>query len=91
MSAADPSSSKDEYPRPLEALLGAQQISLRSIINAKLAVSVPNLLIRPAVGQFRVLDFRRMTEILAASSEAKECTLRGLSALVQASAGTVAA
>jgi NTE family protein len=76
------SAPKDDFPRPMETLLGAQQIALRSIINAKLRVSAPNLLVRPAVGQFRVLDFRRMDEILAASAEAKEETRRVLALLM---------
>jgi NTE family protein len=74
---------KEGFPRPMEALLGAQQIALRSIINAKLKSSAPSLLVRPAVGQFRVLDFRRMDEILAASAEAKDVVLRGLSRLCE--------
>jgi NTE family protein len=73
---------KDDFPRPMETLLGAQQIALRSVINAKLKVSAPNLLIRPGVGQFRVLDFRRMDEILAASAAAKAETRRVLTLLM---------
>jgi NTE family protein len=56
---------------------------LRSIINAKLKIAAPNLLIRPAVGQFRVLDFRRMNGILEASREAKEAALSGLVAALE--------
>jgi NTE family protein len=74
---------KDDFPRPMETLLGAQQIALRSIINAKLRTSAPNLLIRPAVGQFRVLDFLHMDEILAASAGAKEEALRALAQLTE--------
>jgi NTE family protein len=74
---------KDGFPRPMEAVLGAQQIALRSIINAKLKSSAPDLLVRPAVGQFRVLDFRRMDEILTASAEAKDVVLHGLSRLYE--------
>jgi NTE family protein len=80
---------KEDFPRPMEALLGAQQIALRSVINAKLRTSAPNLLIRPAVGQFRVLDFRRMDEILAASAAAKEETRRALTSLIEATAASV--
>ncbi len=74
---------KDNFPRPIETLLGAQQVALRSIINAKLRTSAPDLLIRPAVGQFRVLDFRQMDEILAASAEAKDQALRVLTQLME--------
>ncbi|MGA7325064.1 MAG: patatin-like phospholipase family protein [Rhodomicrobium sp.] len=70
-----------KFPRPLEALLGAQQIALRSIINAKLKVSAPDLLLRPSVSQFGLLDFRRLSEILAASAAAKEELLRVLASM----------
>jgi NTE family protein len=79
------SAERDGFPRPLETLLGAQQLALRSIINAKLKSSAPHLLVRPAVGQFRVLDFRRMDEILAASAAAKGEVLRGLAGLLERS------
>ncbi|MGO9547661.1 MAG: patatin-like phospholipase family protein [Rhodomicrobium sp.] len=79
-SASEP---KDSFPRPMETLLGAQQLALRSIINAKLRNSAPNLLVRPAVGQFRVLDFRRMDDILAASAEAKSEVLAALARLLE--------
>ncbi len=72
-----------ELPRPIEALLGAQQIALRSIINAKLKLSVPDCLLRPDVGHFPSLDFARMDEILAAAADAKKeaaSTLAKLSA-----------
>lgn len=69
---------KRSFPRPIETLLGAQQLALRSIINAKLKSSAPDLLIRPAVGLFQALDFRQMDEILAAAAEAKAQTLDAL-------------
>ncbi len=73
---------KGDFPRPLESLLGAQQIALRAIVNAKLRLSAPDLLLRPEVGQFRVLDFRRMDAILLASAEAKSQAATGLAALI---------
>ncbi len=81
-----PGEAKNDFPRPIETLLGAQQIALRSIINAMLKFSEPGLLIRPAVGQFRVLDFRRMNEILAASAGAKTEALNALSTVLLESA-----
>jgi NTE family protein len=77
------SEQRDGFPRPIETLLGAQQLAVRSIINAKLRSSAPDLLIRPAVGRFRTLDFRQMDDILAASAEAKEQALRALSQLLE--------
>ena len=77
------SEGKRNFPKPIETLLGAQQLALRSIINAKLKVSAPDLLLRPAVGLFQVLEFRRMEEILDASAEAKERALRALAGLLE--------
>jgi NTE family protein len=71
-------SQKRRFPRPIETLLGAQQLALRSIVNAKLQSSAPDLLIRPAVGLFQALDFRQMDEILAAAAEAKTLALETL-------------
>ena len=70
-----------ELPRPIETLLGAQQIALRSIINAKLKLSVPDCLLRPDVGHFPSLDFARMDEILAASADAKKEAAKTLAQL----------
>ncbi len=61
-----------ELPRPIETLLGAQQIALRSIVNAKLKLKQPDCLLRPEVGHFAALDFRPMDEILNASAGAKK-------------------
>ena len=74
---------RTELPRPIEALLGAQQIALRSILKAKLQLSAPGCLLRPDVGHFPSLDFARMDEILAAAADAKKeaaSTLAKLSA-----------
>ncbi len=72
---------KDELPRPIETLLGAQQIALRSIINAKLKLHEPDCLLRPEVGHFATLDFMRMDQILDASADAKKQALGVLAAL----------
>jgi NTE family protein len=74
---------KRSFPRPVETLLGAQQLALRSIINAKLKFSAPDLLIRPAVGLFQALEFRQMDEILAASAEAKAQALDALAKVLE--------
>ncbi len=77
------SEQKRNFPKPIETLLGAQQLALRSIINAKLKFSAPDLLIRPDVGLFQALEFRRMEEILAASAAAKEQVLQALTHLLE--------
>jgi NTE family protein len=68
-------------PRAIEALLGAQQIALRSIVNAKLEIGRPDALLRPGVGRFGALDFRRIDDIMAASEAAKAEAAQTLAAL----------
>jgi NTE family protein len=73
-------------PRAIAALLGAQQIALRSIVAAKLDICRPDRLLRPDVGRFGALDFRRMGEIMAASAETKALAAGALAALAQQAA-----
>jgi len=72
---------RQNAPRAIEALLGAQQIALRSIVTAKLEIGRPDSLLRPDVGRFGALDFRRMDEIMAASAETKAEAAHTLAAL----------
>jgi len=53
-----------EMPSALEAVLGSTQITINSILTAKLQAGAPDLLIRPKVRQYRVLDFFKIDEIL---------------------------
>ena len=53
-----------EMPSALEAVLGSTQITINSILTAKLQAGAPDLLIRPKVRQYRVLDFFKVDEIL---------------------------
>jgi NTE family protein len=73
-----PDDSKGGIPRAIDTVLGAQQIALRSIINAKLKASRPDVLIRPPVGHYRVLDFLRYEEILSAAAPVKDDTKSAL-------------
>jgi NTE family protein len=77
-----PAGAKADPPRAIETLLGAQQIALRSIINAKLKVNAPHVLLRPSVGHFATLDFTGMDDILAASAAAKRQAAQALACLV---------
>jgi NTE family protein len=74
--AVDVSGGPDEpkrgLPRAIDTVLGAQQVALRSIINAKLKASGPDVLIRAPVGHYRVLDFFRYEEILNAAAPVKD-------------------
>jgi NTE family protein len=64
--------SRGKLPNLIEAIVGANQITLRSVFREKLKASAPDILIRPEIGGFRVLDFFRISEILAAAEPAKD-------------------
>jgi NTE family protein len=77
--------SRGKNPSLIETLIGATQITLRSIIQEKLRAGAPDILIRPNVGPYRVLDFFKFEEILAASADCKEAFKQEIAARLMAS------
>ncbi|KQT87975.1 patatin-like phospholipase family protein [Aurantimonas sp. Leaf443] len=69
-------------PTPMEAMVGASQLMMMSIIETKLRVDPPDLVFRPDVSAFRVFDFLRTPEILSATSGLKEDAKRALARLL---------
>jgi len=67
-------------PPPFNAMFGAAQIMQGAITAQKLKVRAPDILVRPRVEQFRVLDFFRAAQILRASEPAKDYVKRELAA-----------
>ncbi len=84
IAAIDVSGGADEQPvsmpSSMETIIGSTQIMLRSIVNEKLKSHAPDILIRPYVANFRVLDFLKAEEIWAATAPAKEEFKRALEA-----------
>lgn len=66
-------------PSRIDSLFGASQLMMQSIIAMKMKAGAPDLLLRPDVGRFRVLDFLRAQELLAATASAKEQMKQALS------------
>jgi NTE family protein len=56
---------EDPVPNMLESLLSTFQIMQASIVEAKKKVSPPDIYVKPALTNIRVLDFYRYKEILA--------------------------
>jgi NTE family protein len=79
-----PAESGGGLPKSVEAVIGSQQIALRAIINEKLKSAAPDVLIRPEVSRYRVLDFLKIEDILAAAEPAREETKRALDKLLSA-------
>jgi NTE family protein len=59
-------------PDGFSAMFGTIQIMQGSIVAAKLKIYRPEIVVRPAVDRFRVLDFFEARNILAASEPAKD-------------------
>jgi NTE family protein len=75
--------SRGKNPTVIETLVSAMQIALRSIIHEKLRSGAPDILIRPNVGPYRVLDFFKFDEILAASADCKDEFKRAVDARIE--------
>jgi NTE family protein len=70
--SAGPLRSSKRCPSLMEAMIGSPQIALATIIREKLKTSAPDILIRPHVGHFKVLDFFKFEEIFTASEASKD-------------------
>lgn len=73
---AAPRGEPTKIPSRIEAAFGSSQLMMQSLTNFKLRFHQPDLLIRPAVEEFRVLDFLHAKEILEAteSTRLEVCT-----------------
>jgi NTE family protein len=67
-------------PTPFSAMFGAAQIMQGAITAQKLRLRAPDILVRPMVEQFRVLEFLRPAQILRATEPAKDYLKRKLAA-----------
>jgi NTE family protein len=71
-------------PPPIAALIGAMQIMQATIVDTKLRIRPPDLLVRPDVATYRALDFFKLAAIMRAAEPAKEEVKRGLAKLLDA-------
>nr|WP_246252300.1 patatin-like phospholipase family protein [Ancylobacter pratisalsi] len=69
-------------PSPFDAMFATLQIMASSIVGEKLKAGAPDILIRPNVNDFRVLEFFRATAILKASEPVKDEVKRRLEAVL---------
>jgi NTE family protein len=67
-------------PRPLDALVASFQIMAEAITLEKAARVPPDVLLRPAVSRFRVLDFLKAPAILEAAAPLRDQLKRALAA-----------
>lgn len=69
-------------PDPWETLFSTLQVMGHTIVSAKLKENAPDLVLRPNVGVFKMLDFFQATSILRASEPIKDEIREKLSALL---------
>ncbi|WP_417418271.1 patatin-like phospholipase family protein [Hoeflea sp.] len=67
-----PSGIPGQAPTTVDMMFGASQLMMQSIIEMKRRAHPPQILLRPEVHQFRVLDFLKAKEILAESKGVTE-------------------
>jgi len=70
--AGGPVGSPDRYPRLLETIVGAAQISMQAIMAEKMKRRAPDILVRPEVNGVFVLDFLKTEAILCANTHVKD-------------------
>lgn len=61
-----------EVPSSMDSLYGASQLMMQSILQTKMLVSAPDILIMPPVSRFRVMDFLKARQILEATQPVRD-------------------
>lgn len=72
--AGDPA----HFPSRLDSLFGAIQLMMQSVIKLKMREGAPDILLRPEVSRFGVVDFLKAGDILAASVGVRDDVRREL-------------
>lgn len=80
--AGGPGGNRGGIPDPFEALFATMQVMGFAIVSEKLRHFTPDIVIRPNVGGFRLLDFFHASAILRAAEPAKATLKQRLAELV---------
>ena len=71
-------------PSSIDLMYGSTQLMMRAIIDAKQAATPPDVLLRPPVSGYRVLDFLRIEQLMADTAGFKEEAKREIAAAIEA-------
>ena len=71
-------------PTSIDLMFGATQLLMQSIIANKLTQCRPDILIRPPVSRFRVLDFMKIDAVMAETVAVKDEVKRAVEAALEA-------
>lgn len=72
-----------EVPSGVETAVGAAQLLMAALAEAKFQISPPDLLFRPPVGRFHVLDFLKAREIMETCAPEKDDLKRRIARLIE--------
>ncbi|WP_275789213.1 patatin-like phospholipase family protein [Pararhizobium gei] len=67
-----PDGDGETMPSRIDSLFGASQLMMQSIIAMKMKAHPPDILLRPEVNRYRVMDFLKAQDVLAATSAVKD-------------------
>lgn len=75
-------------PTSVDLMFGATQLLMQSIIAHKVEQCPPDVLLRPSVSKYRVLDFLKIDQLMAETAPIKDETKRAVEAVLKAKAAT---
>jgi NTE family protein len=70
-------------PNSIDLMFGASQIMMQSIIALKLQRTRPQIMLRPPVSRFRVLDFLKIDHVMAETASIKDELKQAIEAAVE--------
>ena len=70
-------------PNTVDLMFGSSQLMMQSIIEMKLASHAPEIMLRPPVSRFRVLDFLKVDAVLAQTAGIRDELKRAIDAAVE--------
>ena len=67
-----PEEADRKHPTSVDLMFGATQLMMQSIIANKLKQCSPDILVRPAVSKYRVLDFLKIDALMNETADIKD-------------------
>ncbi|BAV52236.1 patatin [Mesorhizobium sp. 113-1-2] len=81
-----PEEADRKHPTSVDLMFGATQLMMQSIIANKLKQCRPDILVRPAVSKYRVLDFLKIDALMNETADIKDQLKREVARVVEARA-----
>ncbi|PDQ17887.1 Patatin [Mesorhizobium sanjuanii] len=84
-----PTEAERKHPTSVDLMFGATQLMMQSIIANKLKQCRPDILLRPAVSKYRVLDFMKIDALMSETADIKDELKREIELVTEAKAGAM--